>query len=160
VLLVACVNVANLMLARAAARERELAIRASLGATRARIVRQMAIECLPLGLFGGALGVLFALWGIDLMSSLLPATLPRGNQIGVNGRVLAFTSVLALLTVLFFGLLPALQAVKADVHAALSEGGRSGMGGSRQGRLRRLLVAAEVALIRQAPPHWRSSINC
>jgi putative ABC transport system permease protein len=146
VLLVACVNVANLMLARAAARERELAIRASLGATRARIVRQIMIECLPLGLFGGALGVLLALWGIDLMTSLLPASLPRGNQISVNGRVLAFTSVLALLTVLFFGLLPALQRVKGDVHAALSEGGRSGIGGGRQGRFRRLLVAAEIAL--------------
>src|SRR5215475_3377677 len=143
VLLVACVNVANLMLARAAARERELAIRASLGASKARIVRQMTIECLPLGLMGGALGVLLALWGIDLLESSLPTSLPRYNEIGVNGRVLAFTFALALLTVLLFGLLPALQAIKADVRATLSEGGR---GGNRQGRLRRLLVAAEVAL--------------
>jgi putative ABC transport system permease protein len=143
VLLVACVNVANLMLARAAAREREMAIRASLGASRARIMRQLMIECLPLGLMGGALGVLLALWGIDLLESLLPATLPRHNEIGVNGRVLSFTAALALLTVLLFGLLPALQAVKADMRAALGEGGR---GGSRQGRLRRLLVVAEVAL--------------
>ena len=143
VLLVACVNVANLMLARAAARERELAIRASLGASRARIVRQMMVECLPLGLMGGALGVLLALWGIDLLEALLPASLPRYNEIGVNGRVLSFTSALALCATLLFGLLPALQAVKADVRASLSEGGR---GGSRQGRLRRLLVATEVAL--------------
>ncbi len=146
VLLVACVNVANLMLARAAARERELAIRASLGASRGRILRQMMIECLPLGLMGGALGVLLAVWGIDLLSALLPTTLPRYNEIGVNGRVLAFTFALALITVLLFGLLPALQAVKADVSATLSEGGRSGAGGSRQGRLRRVLVVAEVAL--------------
>jgi putative ABC transport system permease protein len=142
-LLVACVNVANLMLARAAAREREMAIRASLGARRARIVRQLMVECLPLGLTGGALGVLVALWGIDLLEALLPASLPRYNEIGVNGRVLAFTLALALFTSLLFGLAPALQAVKADVRAALGEGGR---GGSRQGRLRSLLVVAEVAL--------------
>src|SRR5262249_42730797 len=130
VLLVACVNVANLMLARGAARERELAIRASLGASRRRIVRELMVECLPLGLMGGALGVLLALWGIDLLESLLPGSLPRYNEIGVNGRVLSFTFALALFTVLLFGLLPALQAIKADVRATLSQGGR---GGSRQG---------------------------
>ncbi|MFL6276643.1 MAG: ABC transporter permease [Blastocatellia bacterium] len=146
VLLVACVNVANLMLARAAARERELAIRASLGASRARIIRQMVIECLPFSLIGAGLGVLLALWGIDLLSALLPNSLPRYNSIAVNGRVLGFTLAVALFTVLLAGLLPALQAVKADVQAALNEGGRSGAGGSRQGRLRRLLVVVEVAL--------------
>ncbi|HKQ04033.1 MAG TPA: ABC transporter permease [Blastocatellia bacterium] len=146
VLLVACVNVANLMLARAAARERELAIRASLGASRARIIRQMVIECLPFSLIGAGLGVLLALWGIDLLSALLPNSLPRYNSIAVNGRVLGFTLAVALFTVLLAGLLPALQAVKADVQAALNEGGRSGAGGGRQGRLRRLLVVAEVAL--------------
>ena len=146
VLLVACVNVANLMLARAAARERELAIRASLGASRARIVRQMVIECLPFSLTGAALGVLLALWGIDLLSALLPSSLPRYNSITVNARVLAFTLAVALFTVLSAGLLPALQTVKADVQAALNEGGRGGGGGRRQGRLRRLLVVAEVGL--------------
>src|SRR5262245_21919320 len=120
-----------------------MAVRASLGASRARIARQLMVECLPLGLAGGALGVLLALWGIDLLESLLPASLPRHNAIAVNGRVLAFTLALALFTSLIFGLAPALQAVKADVRAALSEGGR---GGSRQGLLRRLLVVAEVAL--------------
>jgi putative ABC transport system permease protein len=120
-----------------------MAVRASLGASRARIVRQLMVECLPLGLAGGALGVLLALWGIDLLESLLPASVPRHNEIGVNGRVLAFTFALAIFTVLLFGLLPALQAVKADVRAALNEGGR---GGSRQGLMRRLLVVAEVAL--------------
>jgi putative ABC transport system permease protein len=146
VLLVACVNVANLLLARASAREKELAIRASLGASRARIVRQVVIECLPLGLIGGLLGVLLAVWGIDLLSSLLPASLPRGNAIGVNSRVLIFTFALALLTILIFGLLPALQAARSDVRESLNEGGRSGIGSRKQGRVRRLLVIAEVAL--------------
>jgi putative ABC transport system permease protein len=146
VLLVACVNVANLLLARASAREKELAIRASLGASRTRIVRQVIIECLPLGVIGGLLGLLLAIWGIDLLSSLLPASLPRGNPISVNSRVLLFTFALALLTILFFGLLPALQAAKADVRESLNEGGRSGIGSRKQGRMRRLLVIAEVAL--------------
>ena len=146
VLLVACVNVANLLLARASARERELAIRASLGASRFRIVRQVVIECLPLGLVGGALGIFLAIWGIDFLSSLLPATLPRGNPISVNSRVLIFTFALALLAVLIFALLPALQAGRSDVREALNEGGRSGIGSRKQGRLRRLLVITEVAM--------------
>jgi putative ABC transport system permease protein len=146
VLLVACVNVANLLLARASAREKELAIRASLGASRARIVRQVIVECLPLGLVGGALGILLAIWGIDLLSSLLPASLPRGNAISVNSRVLIFTFALAFLTVLIFGLLPAFQAARSDVRESLNEGGRSGIGNRKQGRARRLLVVAEVAL--------------
>ena len=146
VLLVACVNVANLLLARASAREKELAIRASLGASRARIVRQVIIECLPLGLIGGLLGALLAIWGIDLLSSLLPASLPRGNAITVNSRVLIFTFALALLTILIFGLLPALQAARGNVRESLNEGGRSGIGSRKQGRVRRVLVIAEVAL--------------
>ena len=146
VLLVACVNVANLLLARASAREKELAIRASLGASRARIVRQVIIECLPLGLIGGSLGALLAIWGIDLLSSLFPASLPRGNAITVNSRMLIFTFALALLTILIFGLLPALQAARGNVRESLNEGGRSGIGSRRQGRIRRVLVIAEVAL--------------
>ena len=146
VLLVACVNVANLLLARTSARERELAIRASLGASRARIVRQVIIECLPLGLIGGLFGALLAIWGIDLLSSLLPASLPRGNAITVNGRVLIFTFALVLLTILIFGLLPALQAAGGNVRESLNEGGRSGIGSRKQGRARRVLVIAEVAL--------------
>ncbi len=146
VLLVACVNVANLLLARASARERELAIRASLGASRFRIVRQVVIECLPLGVVGGLLGIFLAIWGIDLLSSLLPATLPRGNQITVNSRVLIFTFALASLSVVIFALLPALQAGRSDVRESLNEGGRSGIGGRKQGRVRRLLVITEVAL--------------
>ena len=146
VLLVACVNVANLLLARASSRERELAIRASLGASRARIVRQVLIESLPLGIIGTALGVILAVWGIDLLSSLLPATLPRGNQIAVNSRVLIFTSALATFAILIFALLPALQAGKSDLRGSLSEGGRSATGGRKQGRVRRLLVVTEVAM--------------
>ncbi len=146
VLLVACVNVANLLLARASGRRKELSIRASLGASRARIARQVVVECLPLALLGGVCGVLLATWGIDLISSLLPASLPRGNQIGVNARVLGFTFGLALLTVVMFGLLPAFQAARADLRDSMNEGGGPGFGSRTQGRIRRVLIVAEVAL--------------
>jgi putative ABC transport system permease protein len=146
VLLVACVNVANLLLARASARSKELAIRASLGASRARIVRQVIVECLPLALIGGLCGVLLATWGIDLISSLLPASLPRGNVIGVNARVLGFTFALTFLTIALFGLLPALQAARTDLRDSMSEGGGPGFGTRKQGRVRRVLIVAEVAL--------------
>ena len=146
VLLVACVNVANLLLARASARSKELAIRASLGASRARIVRQVIVECLPLAFIGGLCGVLLATWGIDLISSLLPDSLPRGNEIAVNARVLGFTFGLALLTIVMFGLLPALQAARTDLRDSMNEGGGPGFGTRKQGRMRRVLIAAEVAL--------------
>ena len=146
VLLVACVNVANLLLARASARSKELAIRSSLGASRARIVRQIIVECLPLALIGGLCGVLLATWGIELISSLLPDSLPRGNEIGVNGRVLGFTFGLGLLTIVLFGLLPALQAARTDLRDAMNEGGGPGFGTRKQGRVRRVLIVAEVAL--------------
>ena len=146
VLLVACVNVANLLLARASARSKELAIRVSLGASQPRIIRQVIVECLPLALMGGVCGVLLATWAIELISTLLPATLPRGNEIGVNARVLGFTFLLALITMLLFGLLPAFQAARTDLRDAMSEGGGAGIGNRRQGRLRRALVVAEVAL--------------
>jgi putative ABC transport system permease protein len=146
VLLVACVNVANLLLARASARSKELAIRSSLGASRARIVRQIIVECMPLALIGGLCGVLLATWGIDLISSLLPDSLPRGNEIGVNGRVLGFTFGLGLLTIVLFGLLPALQAARTDLRDAMNEGGGPGFGTRKQGRVRRVLIVAEVAL--------------
>src|SRR6185295_5956778 len=146
VLLVACVNVANLLLARASARSKELAIRSSLGASRARIVRQIIVECLPLALIGGLCGVLLATWGIELISTLLPDSLPRGNAIGVNGRVLGFTFGLGLLTIVLFGLLPALQAARTDLRDAMNEGGGPGFGTRKQGRMRRVLIVAEVAL--------------
>ncbi|HKS29934.1 MAG TPA: ABC transporter permease [Pyrinomonadaceae bacterium] len=146
VLLVACVNVANLLLARATSRERELAIRASLGASRRRIIRQLAVESLPLGLLGSTAGLLLAVWGIDLLTSLLPESLPRHNPITIDPSVLLFTLGISLVTALIFALLPAFQAAKADVQAALNEGGRSGTQGRRQGRLRGLLIASEMAL--------------
>lgn len=146
VLLVACVNVANLLLARASARSKELAIRASLGASRARIIRQVIIECLPLALIGGVCGLLLATWGIELISTLLPATLPRGNEVAVNARVMGFSFALALLTILIFGLLPAFQAARTDLRDSMNEGGGAGIGNRGQGRVRRLLVVAEVAL--------------
>ena len=146
VLLVACVNVANLLLARASARSKELAIRASLGASRARIIRQVIIECLPLALIGGVCGVLLAKWGIELILTLLPDTVPRGNVIDVNARVLGFTFLLALVTIVIFGLLPAFQAARTDLRDSINEGGVAGLGSRRQGRMRRVLVAAEVAL--------------
>jgi putative ABC transport system permease protein len=146
VLLVACVNVANLLLARASARSKELAIRASLGASRGRIVRQVIVECLPLAFIGGICGVLLATWGISLISTLLPASLPRGNEIAVNARVLGFTFALALLTILMFGLLPALQAARTDLRDSMNEGGGHGFGTRKQGRVRRVLIVAEVAL--------------
>ena len=146
VLLVACVNVANLLLARAAAREKELAIRASLGASRLRLVRQMIAESVPLGLLGGGCGLLLAMWGLSALESLLPASLPRHNAIEIDKRVLVFTLALSLLTTLVFGLLPAFQAARADVRGALNEGGRSGTASRRASRLRGLLVTAEIAL--------------
>jgi putative ABC transport system permease protein len=146
VLLVACVNVANLLLARAAAREKELAIRASLGAGRARLVRQLILENLPLSLLGGGVGLLLAVWGLDLIESLLPSTLPRHNAIAIDLRVLAFTLGVSLLTVFVFGLLPAFHAANTDLREALTESGRSTTGGRRRSRLRSVLVAAETAL--------------
>jgi len=146
VLLVACVNVANLLLARAASRERELAIRASLGASRARLIRQLMLEGVPLGLIGGAAGLLLATWGVALLQSMLPATLPRHNAISINPNVLLFTLSISILTITVFGLLPALQATRVDVRDGLSEGGRGLTAGRRRSRVRSMLVAAELAL--------------
>jgi putative ABC transport system permease protein len=146
VLLVACVNVANLLLARAATRERELAIRAALGAGRNRLISQSMLENLPLGLLGGAAGLALAFWGMELVVSLLPGSLPRHNTISIDGRVLIFTLLTSLLTFTIFSLLPAFQAARSDAGKALNEGGRSNTAGRRRSRLRDLLVVAEMAL--------------
>ena len=146
VLLVACVNVANLLLARAASREKELAVRTSLGASRGRLVRQLMLESVPLGLIGGGAGLLLAMWGVDAIISVLPTSLPRYNTIGIDSHVLVFTLAVSLLTISIFGLLPAFQATKSDVRDALSDSGRSVTAGRRRSRLRGLLVASEMAL--------------
>jgi predicted permease len=153
VLLIACANVANLMLARAAGRDKEMAIRTALGASRWHIMRGLFTESLLLALIGGVLGVLLAFWASDLFKSAIPAEffdfIPGWKNIGVDFRVLAFTLSLSVLTGLLFGLAPALQASKPDLTAALKDKSSSGFGssgGSGKRRLRSALIIAEVTL--------------
>jgi putative ABC transport system permease protein len=145
VLLIACANVANLLLARSAARQKEIAIRAAMGASRTRVLRQMLTESVLLSAIGGIAGLVLSIWLTDVLMSMLPEGAPRLEQIGIDYRVLTFALGVSALTGILFGIVPALQASKLDVTSALKEGGRSAEGHRRTSG-RSLLLIGEVAL--------------
>jgi putative ABC transport system permease protein len=144
VLLIACANVANLLLGYAATRRREIAIRMALGATRWRVIRQMLVESLLLAVVGGALGLLLARWGVKLIITSSAGSIPRTNEIGFDNRVLICTIAVTVITGIIFGLAPAFLSSRADVHDTLKESMRSTTG--ERHRLRQALVVAEITL--------------
>jgi putative ABC transport system permease protein len=143
VLLIACGNVASMLLARGAARQREMAIRSALGSGRARLIRQLLTESFLLSLMGGALGVALAVWGVDALVAMAPKDIPRLDEVGLNRAVLAFAVAVSLLAGLFAGIWPALQASRPDLADALKDGAA---GATSRGRARSALVVIEVAL--------------
>lgn len=145
VLLITCTNVANLLLARGASREREVAIRTAVGATRSRLIRQFLTESLVLALLGGLLGLLLARWGSVALVSSIPVDLPAWIQVGVDSRVLVFTLVLSILTGLLFGLVPALRNSQADLNETLKDTASGSRGGLRRQRLFKTIVVSEIA---------------
>jgi predicted permease len=144
VLLIACANVANLLLARSTGRAREFAIRSALGASPGRVIRQLLTESVMLGMAGGGIGLLLAKWGTSAILRALPDSLPRTEEIGIDGHVLAYTLGVSILTGMVFGLVPALKTMRRDMHETLKEGGR-GSSGARH-RTQSVLVAVEMAM--------------
>jgi predicted permease len=146
VLMIICFNLANLMLARATARRREMAIRLAVGATRMALMRQLLVESLLFAVIGGAFGLFLAWWGINLLISLSPADLPRASEVRIDPSVLLFTLGMSLITGLIFGLAPAMHGSKADLSQDLKEGSRGTSEGHRMNHARNLLVVSEVAI--------------
>ncbi len=146
VLLIACANVANLLLARATARQKEIAVRTALGASRLRIIRQLLTESLLLSIIGGVCGLGLSVWLTRLLVAISPPNSPRFEEIGIDSRVFLFTLGITLLTGLVFGVAPALQTSRLDLNENLKESGRRGAGGERHNRLGSLLIVSEVAL--------------
>ena len=147
VLLIACVNVASLLLARSATRRREFAVRVALGASRRRVIRQLLTESVLLGIAAGGIGLLLAMWGTHAALKLLPAALPRAEEIGLDFRVLAFTMAISLLVGTVFGLVPALRSSQADPHTALKDGGRGVSGNHHRALSTFVVVEMSVALV-------------
>ena len=146
VLLIGCANVAGLLLARAASRRTEIAVRTAIGAGRSRIIRQLVTESLPLSLLGGGLGILFAWGGLKLFIAAAPAGFPRLSELSLDLTVLGFTAAVAVLTALVFGIVPAIQASQADLVGSLKESGRSGTDGVARQHLRSALVTLQIAM--------------